>query len=280
MLLFSCSKVFCRYIYDTIGIDIKGNLDLRYSTHCRWNAIQTELSKRFIVAGELSFTLYYVDVYCGLIIGCGREDLALLRRNCCISFDQFGSYTAHCLDSKRKWGNIQKKDIAGTGISGKFTTLNGSTQCYTLIRVQRFIWLMSCQLFYFVLYGRDTCGTTNQKNFAKFRSSNSGIFQCIVYRSGSSLYQICCQFIEFCTCQVHIKMFWSFLCCCDKWKVDICRCCGRKLFLCFLSSFFQTLHCHLITGKVDAFCFLKFAYHVIAELVIEVVTTKTVISGC
>ncbi len=49
VLLFSCSQVFCRYIYDTVGIDIKGNLDLRNASSCWRNSIQTELAEGFVV---------------------------------------------------------------------------------------------------------------------------------------------------------------------------------------------------------------------------------------
>ena len=44
MLFFSGSKILCGYIYDTVGIDIKCNFDLRNTTTCWRDTIQTELS--------------------------------------------------------------------------------------------------------------------------------------------------------------------------------------------------------------------------------------------
>ena len=143
MLLFSGTQILSGYIYDTVCINIKGNLDLRNSTSCRRDSIQTELAEGFVIFRELSLTLYYVDVYSGLVISCGGEDLALLSRDRGISLDQTGCNTSHGLDGQGQRSNIQKKDITGTCISCKFTTLNGSTDCHTLIRVQRFARLMS-----------------------------------------------------------------------------------------------------------------------------------------
>ena len=100
VLLFTCSKVFCRNIYNTVGINIKCNLNLRNTTTCWRDSIQTELSERFVVFCELTLTLYYVDIYCCLVICCCREDLALLGRDCCISLDQTSCDTTHCLDGQ------------------------------------------------------------------------------------------------------------------------------------------------------------------------------------
>ena len=58
MLLFSGSQILGGYIYDTVGIDIKGNLDLRNASSCWRNAVQSELAQSLVVFRELSLTLY------------------------------------------------------------------------------------------------------------------------------------------------------------------------------------------------------------------------------
>ena len=278
MLLFSGTQILSGYIYDTVGINIKGNLDLRNSTSCRRDSIQTELAEGFVVFRELSLTLYNVDVYSGLVISCGGEDLALLGRDGGISLDQTGCNTSHGLDRQRQRSNIQKKDITGTCISCKFTTLNGSTDCYTLIRVQRFARLMSGQLFYFILYCRDTCGTTYQQNFTKLRRADACIAESCLYRVRSTLYQIVSQLIEFCSGQVHIKVKRAVCVHADERKVDVgCRGSGQ-LFLRLLSCFFQSLQCHLVVAKIYTVLFLEFSNHVICDLLVEVITTQMVVT--
>ena len=107
MLLLAGTQILSGYIYDTVGIDIESNLDLRDSSGSWSNTVQTELSEGLIIFGELTLTLYYVDIYCSLIISSGREDLALLGRNGCISLNQSGSNTTHGLDRQRQRSYIQ-----------------------------------------------------------------------------------------------------------------------------------------------------------------------------
>ena len=91
-----------------------------------------------VVLCELTLALYNVDINSGLVISCGREDLALLGRNGGISLNQSGGDTAHSLDGQGQRSYIQKKDITGTCIACQLTTLDSSTDCYALIRVQGF----------------------------------------------------------------------------------------------------------------------------------------------
>ena len=137
---------------------------------------------------------------------------------------------------------------------------------------------MSCQLFYFILYSRDTCRTTNQKDFAQFRSGQSCICQCSSYRFCCQFYQIMCQFIEFCFCQVHIEVFRTFCCSCDEWQVDVGCCRRRKFFFRFLCRFFDSLQSHLILRQVYTFCSLELCQHVICYFLVEVITTQTVVT--
>ena len=45
MLLLTGTEVLCGYVHDTVGIDIKCNLDLRYTAHCRRYTVQSELAE-------------------------------------------------------------------------------------------------------------------------------------------------------------------------------------------------------------------------------------------
>ena len=161
MLLFAGTKILSGYIYDTVCIDIEGNLDLRNTSSCRKDAIQTELAQSLVVTCELTLTLYNVDIYCFLVISCGREDLALLGRDGGVSLDQSGSNTAHGLDGQRQRSYIQKKDITCACIACKLTTLDSSTDRYALIRVKGFIRLFAGHLFYFLLSCQHTGGTAD-----------------------------------------------------------------------------------------------------------------------
>ena len=117
---------FCGYIYDTVGINIKGNFNLRNTASCRRDTIQSELAERFVILCKLSFTLQYVDINCSLVICRCGENLALLCRNGSISLNQPCSNTAHGFNGQGQRVNIQKKDIACACVACQLAALDGS----------------------------------------------------------------------------------------------------------------------------------------------------------
>jgi len=56
------------YRQNTIGINVKGNFDLRNTPRCRWQPGQLEPANGFIVIGHFTFTLQDMDLHCGLVI--------------------------------------------------------------------------------------------------------------------------------------------------------------------------------------------------------------------
>ena len=156
MLLLTGTLILCGYIYDTVRIDIEADLNLRNTTTCREDTIQTELAEGLVISCELTLTLYDMDIYSGLVILCGREYLRSMGRNGCISLDERCCYTAEGLDGKGQRCYIEKKNITGTGITSKLTTLDGSTDGYTLIRVQGLARFLTGQLLYLLLCNRHT----------------------------------------------------------------------------------------------------------------------------
>ena len=79
---------------DTVDIDIEGNFDLRNTSSGRCNTCQLEVAQCLVVGSHRSFTLQYVDIDSRLIIGSRREDLRLLRRDRCITRNQYSHDTA------------------------------------------------------------------------------------------------------------------------------------------------------------------------------------------
>ena len=52
MLLLAGSQILGGNIDDTIGVDIEGNLDLRYSTGSRRDSVQSELAEGLVVSSR------------------------------------------------------------------------------------------------------------------------------------------------------------------------------------------------------------------------------------
>jgi len=74
-------------VEDTIGIDIKSNLDLWSTTGCWRDSFKVKFSEQMVILGHLSFTFEDLDEDTRLIVhGCG-ESLLLLSRDLSISWD-------------------------------------------------------------------------------------------------------------------------------------------------------------------------------------------------
>ena len=163
MLFSSCSEILSRYIYNTIRIDIESYFDLRNSTGCRCDTIESEVTKGLIILSELSLTLENMDINCGLVIVCSGEYLALLGRDGSITLDQLGCDAAQGFDGQGQRSNIQKKDISCTLITGELTALDRCTDCNCFIGVQRLRRFLAKQGLNLLLNCRNTGRTTTRR---------------------------------------------------------------------------------------------------------------------
>src|SRR3990172_8508726 len=74
-LLFpSGAHVFCRNIHDTVGVDVKCDLDLWHAARRWWNTDEMKLTEGTIVSSHWSLALEHMYLYGGLIIRGGRKD--------------------------------------------------------------------------------------------------------------------------------------------------------------------------------------------------------------
>lgn len=51
----------CSHIQDAIGINLKGDLNLRDAAGCRWDACQVKLTQLVVVLGHGTLTLIYLQ---------------------------------------------------------------------------------------------------------------------------------------------------------------------------------------------------------------------------
>src|SRR5262245_6768511 len=87
-LFFPSAKIFGIDVNNAVGIDVKGDLNLRHTARRRGNTNQIKLSEHFVGSRHLTLTLEDADRYRGLTVSGGREDLALLGRNSSVLLDQ------------------------------------------------------------------------------------------------------------------------------------------------------------------------------------------------
>ena len=73
-------------------------------------------------------------------------------------------------------------------------------------------------------------------------------------------------------------MLGAFCRCGNKRKVDVGRHGAGKLFLCLLGCLLQSLHSHLIIGKIHALRLLKLGKHPLDNLIVEIIAAQMCIT--
>ena len=136
-----------RDVENTVGVDVKGDLDLRNTTRRRGDTGELELSEQVVVLSASTLTLEDLDQDTGLVVREGREDLGLLRGDGGVALDQCSHDTSSGLDTERQRSDVEKKDLLGLGrsVSGKDSGLDGSTVGNSLIGVYGLVGLLAVE---------------------------------------------------------------------------------------------------------------------------------------
>merc|ERR1711944_306469 len=103
--------VHSRHVENPVGIDVKGDLNLRNTTRSWWDSIKVKLAKKVVVLCHGSLPLKHLDRDGRLVVRVGREGLSLLCGDCCVPLDEWGHHTSGCLNSHREWSNIEKQKV-------------------------------------------------------------------------------------------------------------------------------------------------------------------------
>merc|ERR1711944_64271 len=103
--------VHSRHVENPVGIDVKGDLNLRNSTRSWWDSSEVKLAKKVVIPCHGSLPLKHLDRDGRLVVRVGREGLSLLGGNRCVPLDKWGHHTSCCLDTHREWSNIEKQKV-------------------------------------------------------------------------------------------------------------------------------------------------------------------------
>ena len=134
-LSLASALVVGRHLEDTVGVKLKGNLNLGHATGRGGNVGQLKLAEYVVVLGHGALAFEDLDQDDRLVIGSSREDLALASRDGSVTGDQLGHDTTGGLDTKSKRVDIHEDDVAGTLLTGEHTSLNSGAESDSLIRV-------------------------------------------------------------------------------------------------------------------------------------------------
>jgi len=263
-----------RDVDDTVGIDIKGNLDLRDTARSGGNAGKLELAEEVVVLGALALTLVDLDKHTRLVVGEGREDLGLLGGNGGVAGDELGHHTTSGLDTDRERGNVEKENLAGGlggSVAGENGGLDGGTVGNSLIGVDGLVGLLAVEVVgNELLDAGDTSRTTDEDDLVNLGLVDLGIGQDTVHGLEGGTEKILAQLLEAGTSDGRVEVDTL------KERVDLDRGLGGggKSALGTLASGAETAEGTCVGGKILLVFALELHYEVVYETVIEVLTTQ------
>mmetsp|Transcript_14872 Transcript_14872/g.29632 ORF Transcript_14872/g.29632 Transcript_14872/m.29632 type:complete len:205 (+) Transcript_14872:203-817(+) len=138
-----------RHSHDTIGINVKRNFYLRYTTACALQSRNAELTQLVVGISAGAFALVHTNVHRRLPILFGCVYLGLANRDGSVALDQRRHYASRQLDTQRQRCNIHQQHRAGgrRAYTRQDRTLYSSTVGYGLIRVDGAAQFLAVKVF-------------------------------------------------------------------------------------------------------------------------------------
>mmetsp|Transcript_33495 Transcript_33495/g.52722 ORF Transcript_33495/g.52722 Transcript_33495/m.52722 type:complete len:287 (-) Transcript_33495:1332-2192(-) len=109
----SCALVSSRHLQDTIGVDLKGDLNLGDTAGGRGDASQLKLAEHVVVLGHGTLALVHLNEHSGLVVLVGGEGLGLLGGNDSVAVDDLGHDATHSLNTVGEGSHIQQEQVLG-----------------------------------------------------------------------------------------------------------------------------------------------------------------------
>ncbi|ELX46808.1 hypothetical protein SEK29439_07027 [Salmonella enterica subsp. enterica serovar Kentucky str. 29439] len=279
LLLFTAIFVFRGDVQDTVSIDIEGDFDLRHTARRRVDAIQVELTQRFVIRRTFTLTLQHMDGYRRLVVFRSREHLAVLGRDGGVFGDKRSHHATHRFDTQRQRGNVQQQYVFH--ITGQYAALYRCADSHSFVRVNVFTRLFTKELSHFFLHHWHTGLTADEDHVVDIRHGQASVLQCDFQRLDRTVHQIFNQAFQFRTSHFDVHVFRTGGICGNVRQVHVGLLRRRQLDFGFFCGFFQALHGQRIVTQVNALIFLKLVNEVVDQAGIEVFTTQVGITvGC
>ena len=135
------------YVQDAIGVDVKGDLDLRHAPGRGRDAGQVELAEEVVVLGHGALALVHLDGDGGLVVAVGGEGLGLLGGDGGVPLDEAGHHAARGLDTQGQRRHVQQQQVRHGlgGVAGEDGGLHRGAVRHGLVRVDGLVQLLAVE---------------------------------------------------------------------------------------------------------------------------------------
>ena len=255
-----------------VGVNVKGDLDLRNTTVGRRDTNQLEVTKQLVVLDELTLTLVHLDLDGSLEISSGGEGLRLLRRDGGVAVDQTSEDTTKGLDTERQGSNVEQENVSD--LTSQDSTLDSGANGNSLVGIDGLGGVTAEH----GLNGLGNLGhtghTTNQDDVLDFARLKVGVFEGLTNRFGGTADQGIDKALELAPGHLLVDVLSTTGISSDERQVDLGLERRRQLNLGLLGSLADTLDGHAVTGEVEARILLERLDNVADKADVKVLTTQ------
>ena len=261
-----------RDVHDTIGVNVKGDLDLGDTLGRRGNTGKLEVAEQLVVSDKLTLTLVDLDVDGSLTISSGGEDLALLGGDGGVTVDESGEDTTKSLDTERERGNIEQENVGD--LTGKNTTLNGGTDSDSLVGVDTLAWVTLED----ALDGLENLGhsahTTDHDDLLNVGGLAASISKGLLAWLDGAVDELANKAFELSTGDLGVDVLGTGGIGSDVWQANVGLLGAGELNLGLLGSLTDTLDGHAVLGEIEARLLLELVDEVLDKDNVKVLTTE------
>ena len=124
-----------------------------------------------------------MDLDRGLVVGRGREDLALARRDRGVALDEAREDAAQRLDAERQRRDVEQQQVLD--VARQHARLHGRADRDHLVRVDALVRLLAEELLHQLLDLRDARAAADQHHLVDLAGLEAGVLQALAHRAPS-----------------------------------------------------------------------------------------------
>merc|ERR1719270_1270874 len=187
------------HVQDPIGVNIKRDLNLRFSSRSWLNATELKVARKVVVLCQGPFPLEHGDGDRGLVVLISGEGLGLLRRDRRVPLDDVRLQPARGLDAKGERSNVKQKEVVHhvrlVPIEDRRLHCSPVGDC--LVRVDRFVQLFPVEILLKQLLNLGNPGRpSHQDDLFDGHLLQLCVLQCLLHRNQGVFEKIRAKLLE------------------------------------------------------------------------------------
>ena len=208
----------------------------------------------------------------GLVVGRGREGLALLDGYRRVALDELGGHAAERLDTQRERGDVQQQHVLH--VAREHAALNARADRHDLVGIHALVGFFSEKFLHRLLHERHPRGAAHQHDLVDVAGLDLGVIQRAAAGSQRLLHQIAGQLLEFRARELQVQVLGTRGVRRDERQVDGRLHRTRKLDLRLFGFLAKTLKRHRVARDVDSLILLELLGHPLDDPVVDVVAAQ------